>query len=223
MKIISNIVVVLVCISFLAVSALSQDKEGKKSTEPKTELKKESMSTGKEIVEMKTSMGTIEIELYPDKAPKTVANFLSYVKDKFFDGTIFHRVINNFMIQGGGFTKDLKQKQTKPAITNEADNGLKNEVGTIAMARTPDPNSATSQFFINVKDNNFLNFQNKSAQGWGYCVFGKVINGMEVVNKIKAVKTGSSEGMQDVPVEPVVILSVRKKGDNASQKHEEGK
>ncbi|HZY09754.1 MAG TPA: peptidylprolyl isomerase [Bacteroidota bacterium] len=166
------------------------------------------------MVVLETSMGKIEVAMFRAEAPKTVENFLSYVRDKFYDSTIFHRVIKNFMIQGGGFTKDLKQKSTKPSIVNEADNGLKNEVGTIAMARTPDPNSATSQFFINVKDNSSLNFKNKTPQGWGYCVFGRVVKGMDVVNKIENVKTGSANGMQDVPVEPVVILTVRQKGKN---------
>jgi len=145
---------------FSGVMAFSQEKK----MESKEEQKKQS---GNPIVVMETSMGTIDIELYSDKAPKTVENFLSYVKDKFYDGTIYHRIINNFMIQGGGFSKEGKEKETKAPIINEADNGLKNDNGTIAMARTNDPNSATSQFFINVKDNSFLNFQAKTQQGWG--------------------------------------------------------
>ncbi|MBM4166602.1 MAG: peptidyl-prolyl cis-trans isomerase [Ignavibacteria bacterium] len=180
------------------------------------------------VVVMETSMGTVEIELYPEHAPKTVANFLSYVNEKYFDGTIFHRVINNFMIQGGGFTKDFKEKETKPSVENEADNGLKNEVGTIAMARTNEPHSATSQFFINVKDNAFLNFSAKTPQGWGYCVFGKVTSGMEAVNKIKAVKTGTKQfethgqkvPFQDVPTQEVVIKSVRLKEQNQKKEKE---
>ena len=208
----------------LSSTVFPQEEDTKKSTEQnKTIMKKESMSTESNIVIMETSMGTVEIELYPDKAPKTVDNFLSYVKDKFYDGTAFHRVINNFMIQGGGFTRDLKEKKTKTPIVNEADNGVKNEIGTIAMARTPDPNSATSQFFINVNNNDFLNFKNKTPQGLGYCVFGKVIEGMDVVNKIKTVKTGSANGMGDVPTEPVMILSVREKGKDASKKPKEDK
>lgn len=159
-------------------------------------------------VEMKTNHGTIVIELYPDKAPKTVENFLQYVKNDFFAGTIFHRVIDGFMIQGGGFEPDMMQKPTAEAIQNEADNGLKNTTGTIAMARTPNPHSATSQFFINVKDNDFLNHSAPTSQGWGYCVFGKVIDGMDVVNKIAKVETGNHAGHQDVPVESVVIESV---------------
>jgi len=204
---------------FSGVMAFSQEKK----MESKEEQKKQS---GNPIVVMETSMGTIDIELYSDKAPKTVENFLSYVKDKFYDGTIYHRIINNFMIQGGGFSKEGKEKETKAPIINEADNGLKNDNGTIAMARTNDPNSATSQFFINVKDNSFLNFQAKTQQGWGYCVFGKVVNGMDIVNKIKAVKTGTSPmethgqkvPFQDVPVEQVVIKSVRIKGEKEVKK-----
>ncbi|AFT78850.1 peptidyl-prolyl cis-trans isomerase B [Alteromonas macleodii str. 'Black Sea 11'] len=157
------------------------------------------------MVTLKTNFGDITLELFEDKAPKTVANFLSYVEDGFFDNTIFHRVINNFMIQGGGFTPDMDQKDTKAPIENEADNGVANEVGTIAMARTQDPHSATAQFFINVNNNDFLNHSGKSVNGWGYCAFGKVIEGMDVVEKIKAVKTGNHGYHQDVPVEPVII------------------
>ncbi|AMJ98909.1 peptidylprolyl isomerase [Alteromonas macleodii] len=157
------------------------------------------------MVTLKTNFGDITLELFEDKAPKTVANFLSYVEDGFFDNTIFHRVINNFMIQGGGFTPDMDQKDTKAPIENEADNGVANEVGTIAMARTQDPHSATAQFFINVNNNDFLNHSGKSVNGWGYCAFGKVTEGMDVVEKIKAVKTGNHGYHQDVPVEPVII------------------
>jgi len=142
------------------------------------------------MVTLKTNFGDITLELFEDKAPKTVANFISYVENGFFDNTIFHRVINNFMIQGGGFTPDMDQKDTKDPIENEADNGVANEVGTIAMARTQDPHSATAQFFINVNNNDFLNHSSKSVNGWGYCAFGKVTEGMDVVEKIKAVKTG---------------------------------
>ncbi|GFD89685.1 peptidyl-prolyl cis-trans isomerase [Tenacibaculum sp. KUL152] len=159
------------------------------------------------MVTLKTNFGDIKLELFEDKAPKTVANFISYVEDGFFDNTIFHRVINNFMIQGGGFTPDMDQKDTKAPIENEADNGVANEVGTIAMARTQDPHSATAQFFINVNNNDFLNHSSKSVNGWGYCAFGKVVEGMDVVEKIKAVKTGNHGYHQDVPVEPVVIES----------------
>lgn len=157
-------------------------------------------------VELKTNMGVITLELYPDKAPKTVENFLQYVKDGHFKGTIFHRVINGFMVQGGGFTADFAQKKTRPPVQNEANNGLKNDTGTIAMARTSDPHSATAQFFINHKNNDFLNHTAPTAQGWGYTVFGKVVKGMDVVNKIAAVETGPTGPFQsDVPRKPVVI------------------
>lgn len=159
------------------------------------------------MVLMSTSMGDIKIELYDKEAPETVKNFLSYVNDKFYDGTIFHRVIPGFMIQGGGFTATMEQKPTKPPIKNEAGNGLKNTTGTIAMARTSVPDSATSQFFINVKDNDFLN-RDKAQDGVGYAVFGKVIEGMDVVRKIEQVPTGRRGMHADVPLEPVVIKSV---------------
>ncbi|HMD68808.1 MAG TPA: peptidylprolyl isomerase [Chitinivibrionales bacterium] len=159
-------------------------------------------------VRIETTKGTIVVELFPKAAPKTVANFLQYVKDGFYDGTIFHRVIKNFMIQGGGFTKDMTEKPTRPPVANEADNGLKNGLGTLAMARTPDPNSATAQFFVNVKDNAFLNFRSKDAEGWGYCVFGKVVSGLNVVTAIENEPTGNSGMYQDVPATPVVITKV---------------
>ena len=156
-------------------------------------------------VKLSTSMGDIVVELAPEKAPKTVQNFLQYVKDKHYDGTIFHRVIDGFMIQGGGFTADLAQKPTREPIPLEASNGLKNDSYTIAMARTGNPNSATSQFFINVKNNDGLNAP--SPDGYGYAVFGKVVAGKDVVDKIRAVPTGTKNGMQNVPVVPVVIQS----------------
>jgi peptidyl-prolyl cis-trans isomerase B (cyclophilin B) len=162
---------------------------------------------------METAEGEILIELYEDKAPKTVENFLRYVDEKFYEGTIFHRVINNFMIQGGGFDFSMQQKETHDPVENEADNGLKNELGTLAMARTMDPHSATAQFFINVKDNSFLNHTAKSMEGWGYCVFGKVVDGMDVVEKIKKVRTGSYGPMDDVPKEPISIISVARFDD----------
>ena len=162
------------------------------------------------VVLMETSLGNIKIELDQAKAPITVKNFLSYVDEKFYDGTIFHRVIGNFMIQGGGFTADMQQKRAKAPIKNEAGNGLKNMTGTIAMARTNVVDSATAQFFINVVDNDFLNHQNTTPQGFGYAVFGKVIEGIDVVDKIKAVKTGSKMGFSDVPAETVVIKSVKR-------------
>jgi len=155
-------------------------------------------------VKLATSMGDIVVQLDPAKAPKTVDNFLSYVKDKHYDGTVFHRVINGFMIQGGGFTPDMQQKPTKPPIALEANNGLKNDNYTIAMARTGNPDSATSQFFINVKDNAMLN---ATSEGNGYAVFGKVISGNEVVDKIKAVSTGNKGMHQNVPTTPVLINS----------------
>ena len=159
---------------------------------------------------MKTSMGDITLELYQDKAPVTVKNFLGYVDDKFYDGTIFHRVIKAFMIQGGGHTADMSKKPTKGPIKNEADNGLNNERGTIAMARMPDPHSATAQFFINHVDNVNLNFSSKTDQGYGYCVFGRVIAGMDVVDAIANVKIMTTRGMQNVPRETIEIVSIRR-------------
>jgi len=160
------------------------------------------------MVKLNTNYGTIVLELDAGKAPKTVANFLQYARDGFYDGTIFHRVINGFMIQGGGMQPGMVEKQTRDSIQNEADNGLTNARGTIAMARTPDPHSASAQFFINVADNDFLNFRAPTQDGWGYCVFGKVVEGMDVVDKIKGVATGNKGYHQDVPVKDVVIESV---------------
>ena len=157
---------------------------------------------------MTTTLGPMTLELDADNAPKTVENFLSYVSNSFYDGTIFHRVISNFMVQGGGFTADMEQKATQAPIENEANNGLKNARGTIAMARTQDPHSATAQFFINVQDNDFLNHTGENMQGWGYAVFGKVIDGEDVLDKIRCVQTGSQAGHQDVPVEPIIIESM---------------
>ena len=157
------------------------------------------------MVIFKTNFGDIKIELDFDKAPKTAENFKQYVEEGFYDGTIFHRVIDGFMIQGGGFEPGMKQKATREPIENEADNGLKNDLGTLAMARTMDPHSASAQFFINVSDNGFLNHTGKTSQGWGYAVFGKVVDGMDVVNRIKAVKTTFAMGHQDVPAEDVII------------------
>ena len=162
---------------------------------------------------MTTTVGPMTLELDADNAPKTVENFLSYVSSGFYDGTIFHRVINNFMVQGGGFTADMEQKATQAPIENEANNGLKNARGTIAMARTQDPHSATAQFFINVQDNDFLNHTGENMQGWGYAVFGKVTEGEGVLDKIRCVETGSQAGHQDVPVEPIIIESVTIIGD----------
>ncbi|WP_337263384.1 MULTISPECIES: peptidylprolyl isomerase B [unclassified Serratia (in: enterobacteria)] len=160
------------------------------------------------MVTFHTNHGDIVIKTFADQAPVTVENFLSYCREGFYDNTIFHRVINGFMVQGGGFEPGMRQKDTKATIKNEANNGLKNTRGTLAMARTNDPHSATAQFFINVVDNDFLNFRGENAQGWGYCVFAEVAEGMDVVDKIKGVKTGRSGMHQDVPVEDVVITSV---------------
>ncbi len=160
------------------------------------------------MITLHTNFGDITLTLDFDKAPNTAANFKQYAEDGFYDGTIFHRVIDGFMIQGGGFTEDMQQKDGRDEIENEADNGLSNDLGTIAMARTMDPHSASSQFFINVKDNDFLNHTGKNAQGWGYCVFGKVTEGMDAIEKIKAVKTGNKAGHQDVPVDAVIIEKV---------------
>ncbi|WP_020681385.1 peptidylprolyl isomerase [Marinobacterium rhizophilum] len=161
------------------------------------------------MIILSTNHGDISIELDYEKAPKTAANFEQYVREGFYDGVIFHRVIDGFMLQGGGFTPGMKQKETRATIENEADNGLKNLTGTLAMARTMDPHSASAQFFINVKDNSFLDHTAKTTQGWGYAVFGKVVDGMDVVNKIKGVKTTSRAGHQDVPAEDVIIESAR--------------
>ncbi|MFK5913773.1 MAG: peptidylprolyl isomerase [Woeseiaceae bacterium] len=160
------------------------------------------------MIKMVTNKGTIMIEMDAAKAPDTVANFKQYATDGFYNDTIFHRVIDGFMIQGGGMESGMKEKETRDNIKNEAENGLVNDRGTIAMARTPDPHSASSQFFINLKDNNFLNFTSADAQGFGYCVFGKVVEGMDVVDEITNVKTGTTGGHQDVPTEDVVIESV---------------
>jgi peptidyl-prolyl cis-trans isomerase B (cyclophilin B) len=163
----------------------------------------------KNVVVMETSLGTIKLELYPDKAPVTVQNFLAYADEGFYDGTVFHRVIPNFMIQGGGMEPGLRQKKTKATIKNESANGLSNDRGTIAMARTSAPDSASAQFFINVTDNDFLDRAN-ARDGAGYCVFGKVIEGMDVVDKIKGVKTTSKGGHENVPVTDVVLTSARR-------------
>ena len=159
------------------------------------------------MIVFKTNYGDITVELDFEKAPKSAANFLEYAKSGFYDNTIFHRVIDNFMIQGGGFESGPSQKPNGKPIVNEADNGLTNDIGTLAMARTSDPHSATSQFFINVSDNTFLNHKNKTAQGWGYAVFGRVTAGMDVVNKIKQCKTTSKSGHQDVPVDEIIITA----------------
>lgn len=169
----------------------------------------ENASPSPQVV-LETSKGEIVLELYPDKAPLTVKNFLGYADAGFYNGTIFHRVIPEFMIQGGGFTQDMQKKPVKAPVKNEAYNGLKNDRGTIAMARTPDPHSASSQFFINTVDNAFLNYKSQTTSGWGYAVFGKVIKGMDVVDAISKVETGSQGSFRDVPKTPVKIITVRK-------------
>lgn len=168
----------------------------------------ENVAVNNPLIEMKTSLGTIVIKLDAQNAPVTVQNFVTYVNEGFYNGTIFHRVIPDFMIQGGGFTADFTQKPTNEPIKNEADNGLKNKRGTIAMARTMDPNSASAQFFINVKDNNFLDHRDKIPQGWGYAVFGQVVDGMNVVDEIAKQKTGSRAGHDDVPLNNITIESM---------------
>ncbi len=160
------------------------------------------------MVTLHTNFGDIKIELNAEKAPATVENFLNYANSGFYDGTIFHRVIDGFMVQGGGFSPGMEQKSVQDPIKNEATNGLVNAKGTLAMARTPDPHSATAQFFINVNDNDFLNFSSETSQGWGYCVFAQVIEGMDIVDKIKSVDTGSEGFHQDVPLEDVIIEKV---------------
>ena len=184
----------------------AQDAATKASAEKETQTKTsgDKMSANP-IIKMETNKGNITIELYADKAPISTENMVNYVKDAFYDGLIFHRVIPGFMIQGGGMNPDMSEKPNKAPIKNEADNGLKNDRGTLAMARTNVPDSATSQFFINLKDNDFLNHTSKTPQGWGYAVFGKVTEGMDVVDAIAAVKTGNHGGHGDVPLEPVVI------------------
>jgi peptidyl-prolyl cis-trans isomerase B (cyclophilin B) len=160
-------------------------------------------------VKLQTSMGDIVLEVDTEKAPLTSENFLQYVREGFYDNTVFHRVINGFMVQGGGFEPGMKQKTTRAPIQNEAQNGKKNDAYTVAMARTSDPHSATAQFFVNLVNNNFLNFRSANADGYGYCVFGHVVEGREVVDKIKAVATGSRSGHQDVPTEDVVITKAQ--------------
>ena len=170
----------------------------------------QSEARGGTQVVISTSKGDVRAELFDAQSPETVQNFLSYVDDEFYDGTIFHRVIRGFMIQGGGLTPDMRQKKTRAPVTNEATNGLKNETGTLAMARTIDLHSATAQFFINVADNEFLDHKDESIRGFGYCVFGRVVDGMGVVNDIETVQTGKQGGHADVPTEPVVIHSIRR-------------
>jgi len=188
----------------------SAEDAGLEVSDEDSEAEGSDIATGeKPVVEMRTNFGTVALELYPDKAPKTVENFLSYVRSGFYDGTIFHRVVPGFVIQGGGFTAEMVKKDTEAPIENEADNGLLNLKGAICMARTMEPQSATSQFFINTKDNPALDFRERSPQGWGYAVFGKVIEGIEVVQQIEGTPTGNQGPYQNVPVDPVVIESAR--------------
>ncbi len=209
MKTLSFIFLMNMSLSLFATQPTTEPKS-KKNVAKLVDLKKIDSSAVKPIqVEMKTNKGEVVLELWPDKAPKSVANFISYVEDKFYDGTLFHRVIDNFMIQGGGYDRKMVHKTTKDPIQNEADNGLSNDTGTIAMARTSDPHSATAQFFINVKDNSNLNHTSKDERGWGYAVFGKVVKGMSVVNTIKKVKTGFKGPMADVPTEEIYIESMK--------------
>jgi peptidyl-prolyl cis-trans isomerase A (cyclophilin A) len=203
---INKIFIVTLLIPIVLVIGSCTQNQSNQGEKKQTKQIQNETKGGNPMVMMSTSLGDIKIELYQDKAPITVQNFLSYVNEEFFDGTIFHRVIPNFMIQGGGFTHDMQQKPTKGPIKNEADNGLKNDTGTIAMARTGVVDSATSQFFINQAANDFLNH---GPRDFGYAVFGKVVEGMDVVNKIAGVQTGRVGSFQDVPVEPVVIISVR--------------
>jgi peptidyl-prolyl cis-trans isomerase B (cyclophilin B) len=186
----------LLCVLGLIIVAVPVVAKEKKADDP--------------LVELDTSKGKIVLALYPQKAPETVKNFLGYVDAKFYDGTIFHRVIPKFMIQGGGFSADMKRKPTRKPIINEADNGLKNDRGTIAMARTSDPHSATAQFFINSINNDFLNFKSKTSQGWGYVVFGRIIQGMKVLDAISKARTGVRGSYRDVPLEPIVIIKARR-------------
>lgn len=197
---------IAVCLFLLAGLTLSAPAQENEPVAPETTPTTEPQKEVNPMIILRTNKGDITIELFAKEAPATVANFLNYVDSGFYKGTIFHRVINGFMIQGGGFTKDMNQKPTNPPIKNEAGNGLKNDRGTLAMARTSDPNSATAQFFINLVNNDFLNFRSPDPRGIGYCVFGKVVSGLEVVDAIKDTRTGNRGMHQDVPVEPIEIL-----------------
>lgn len=197
----------------LSLSSQVRAKDAAKPSQSQKAIPKTKPAASKERkvnIVIETSEGTIKAELFSDKAPITVKNFTNYIDKKFYDGLVFHRVIDNFMIQGGGFNEKLQLKPTDAAITNEANNGLTNQKGTFAMARTPDPHSASSQFFINLKDNDFLNFKRPAGADYGYAVFGKVTDGMDVVEKIAKVPTTSQNSMRDVPAKPVIIKSIRK-------------
>ena len=191
----ARIILAIGLLTFTAVASAAE----KTASSPKKPARAHTM------IKLQTNFGPITLELDAKAAPDTVANFVQYVHDGHYDGTIFHRVIDGFMIQGGGFTADMEQKPNRAPIRNEADNGLKNAAYSVAMARTPNPDSATSQFFINLADNDFLNFREPSAQGYGYCVFGHVVAGQDTVDRIKKVRTGMRGGHQDVPVEDVII------------------
>jgi peptidyl-prolyl cis-trans isomerase B (cyclophilin B) len=193
----------VLAVMFFLAGCSDSGEDAQVSHEPNEPAKEDNM-----MIVMKTTKGDIQLELDAKNAPNTVANFMSYVENGHYNGTVFHRVISDFMIQGGGFTADMKQKPAPDTVDNEANNGLKNELGTIAMARTMDPHSASAQFFINTKDNGFLDFTAPTAQGWGYCVFGKVVDGMDVVKAIEKVATGRQGAHSDVPLEPVAITEV---------------
>ncbi len=212
---------ILFAIVFISSSVTYATPSNNKAKQTVAITKKvEKAGASKVIVNLQTNQGLIVLELNTEKAPITTKNFISYVKDGFYDGTIFHRVIPNFMIQCGGFEPGMKQKTSNESIENEADNGLANDLGTIAMARTMDPHSASSQFFVNTKDNDFLNFSSATPQGWGYAVFGKVVDGMDVIKKIEAVATGSAAGHQDVPTEDVIIEKATLAEEQAEEKAE---
>jgi peptidyl-prolyl cis-trans isomerase B (cyclophilin B) len=204
MKELHNMKGILTALSALLL-CITMQTSNSSTTDNKTTSPNKSTQDKRTMVKLHTNKGTITLQLDADKAPNTVKNFLDYVESGFYSNTIFHRVIGNFMIQGGGFEPGMQQKKTNAPIKNEAANGLKNDMYTIAMARTGDPHSATAQFFINVKNNNFLNYPGQD--GWGYCVFGKVVEGKEVVDAIRDVKTGIRSGFQDVPMEDVIITS----------------
>lgn len=199
----SSALLLLAMTLFTAASCADQNDAVTGKKQPNSKEKLENI-----MVTLKTNLGEIKIDLDAEKAPLSVANFLAYAKDGHYNGTIFHRVINQFMIQGGGFEPGMKQKSTKPPVVNEANNGLLNDKYTVAMARTNDPHSATAQFFINTKDNDFLNFSSETTRGWGYTVFGKVVGGVEIVDAIDGVETGQSGSYGDVPSEDVIIESV---------------
>ena len=197
----------MTCLFVLSLAACSRDNTTIEQASNVTQSNGEKMAANPKV-KIETTLGDITLELDAKNAPDSTKNFIAYVNDGHYDGTVFHRVIPNFMIQGGGMLPDMSEKPSKAPINNEANNGLKNDKGTVAMARTNDPHSASAQFFINVKDNDFLNFRSEDMQGWGYAVFGKVIDGMDVVEKIESVKTGNQGHYQDVPQEPVIMNKV---------------